>query len=88
MVLMFRYERSTRTVFTHHFSPPGILYEILSKGQRPPRPDTMAIHAWCSEKFGDEQPLRDGLGPRWMELDDIFMFRDEADAFEFRIRWC
>jgi hypothetical protein len=88
MVLMFRYEKSTETIFAHHFSPPRILFAIITNRPRPPRPDTMAVHAWCSEKFGAEQPVREGFTPRWIELADMFMFRDEADAFEFRIRWC
>lgn len=35
---------------------------------------------WCFDKFGEP-------GARWSGQGN-FWFRDEADAFEFRLRWC
>lgn len=46
------------------------------------------ILEWCSEHFGPPGPKP--LGSRWMMAGDgfFFYFRDEDDAFAFRMRWC
>lgn len=46
---------------------------------------TNGVREWCIERFGDP----DWQG-RWIggTSADVFWFRDEADAFEFRMRWC
>jgi hypothetical protein len=47
--------------------------------------DSDALHAWCTQEFGD----RGGpSGSRWYAGRVIFWFRDEQDAFVFRLRWC
>lgn len=41
---------------------------------------------WCSEIFGiqDAAPV----GSRWMSGNITIWFRDERDAFQFKLRWC
>lgn len=40
------------------------------------------IAAWCRDKYGTDLQRWSRHGA-W-----AFRFRDEADAFEFRLRWC
>ncbi len=40
--------------------------------------DFIRAEAWCREQFGDDGFLRFG---------DTFVFKDEADATAFRMRW-
>lgn len=51
------------------------------------------VHAWAGEQFGEgEMSIDEGchLGSRWCfhSGSGSFWFRDERDAFEFRMRWC
>lgn len=46
----------------------------------------MEVLDWCTERFGPQSPLRSGA--RWDHGGYTFFFRDEADAFHFRMRWC
>jgi hypothetical protein len=45
------------------------------------------VFAWCREQFGDPGPLGYKLG-RWC-TDSLlkFLFRDEADAVLFSLKW-
>jgi hypothetical protein len=43
--------------------------------------------AWCKENFGERPDRSDGA--RWWHMGgDYVWIRDEADAFQFRLRWC
>jgi hypothetical protein len=56
------------------------------------------VHLWCLEHFGDRSMIgktwrrreKESQG-RWGFIDQhggtTFVFRDDDDAFEFRIRW-
>jgi hypothetical protein len=41
------------------------------------------MQVWCRERFGDP-----AHGGRYDWNHGTFFFRDENDAFEFRMRWC
>lgn len=41
---------------------------------------------WCCEQFG-EAGLRK-MECRWTHMTGFFWFREEADAFAFKMRWC
>lgn len=58
------------------------------------RPTFEAAYEWASIEFGEGAPVSDRkerCGSRWCFSDDndlIFWFRNEADAFQFKLRWC
>lgn len=41
---------------------------------------------WCVEQFGLEPD--EATGSRWYCIGGRIFFRDEIDAFQFRMRWC
>lgn len=41
---------------------------------------------WCDDNFGC--PVQAMTGSRWYALSAIIYFRDDDDAFAFRMRWC
>lgn len=42
-------------------------------------------YQWCIEHF--EPPVSENHA-RWQTVGHSFWFRDERDAFQFRMRWC
>ncbi|RYE97141.1 MAG: hypothetical protein EOO77_39610 [Oxalobacteraceae bacterium] len=61
------------------------------------RDSTAEVILWCTERYGEASSSRGRGEPRfypvapigrWAVYDWImFSFRDETDAFEFKIRW-
>jgi hypothetical protein len=47
--------------------------------------DMAPVHAWCREQFGEGSAT---TRSRWHAGMVTFWFRDEADAFQFKLRWC
>jgi hypothetical protein len=64
----------------HLFQGPEIDADVESK--------RLAARDWSIERFGEPGPA--SLGARWNVSRNarFFWFRDEMDAFEFRLRWC
>lgn len=50
-----------------------------------------AAFEWCMARFGGPEPITYPEGHRndgrWQYGGSRFLFRDENDAFEFRMRW-
>jgi hypothetical protein len=44
------------------------------------------ITKWCRDSFGE--PDIPNYYSRWTQIGRSFWFRDDADAFAFRMRWC
>lgn len=59
-----------------------------------PAEDCLEVYNWVVERFGEREPRYDEDGnplrPRWMgdQGAGSFWFREDNDAFEFRMRWC
>lgn len=47
--------------------------------------DMTPVHAWCWEQFGEPSS---NMHSRWHAGMVTFWFRDESDAFQFKMRWC
>jgi hypothetical protein len=43
-------------------------------------------YLWCVEHL--DPPATVASGARWQTVGQSFWFRDERDAFQFRMRWC
>lgn len=55
--------------------------------QTPFAPDPVSeIAKWCLDSFGE--PDTPNYYSRWTRFGTSFWFRDDVDAFAFRMRWC